>query len=179
MTPFHLIGYRDEACSICRESLNDHFEAESKGGIVAHGLNHQCPGHKNCLRKALKVNNLCPICRIPMDMNSLFTWKERSVKTLKPIIIDICNGAALGGSVSLAAFVAALVFGSLASISVNPSLLGRTSNMEPIGTIKIIAFIVTVIIGQTGLEIVEAGITGGIALSVFSRLMQKRGIPNF
>ena len=56
--------YKTDICVICNENL---FTSEHGGPVV--GLGPEGCGHKfhdDCLRRALKTNNACPMCRRPI-----------------------------------------------------------------------------------------------------------------
>lgn len=57
----------DADCVICREPLT--------GIVQAHDKLH--PIHEACIKLWLKVHGSCPICRVSIDIGTLFSWRER------------------------------------------------------------------------------------------------------
>lgn len=76
-------------CSICHDDMLGK-------PALAHG---KCePLHEACLKTWLEVSKTCPLCRGTVDVDSLFSWKERALIPLKVIIKDvrIAAGIAVG-----------------------------------------------------------------------------------
>jgi hypothetical protein len=99
---FHTVDYSNDCCAICREELNNVEDVKDKGGIVAHGVQNFDRMHRNCLISALKVNRVCPCCRAPVDVNSVFTWKDRVVTGLNssgPLVAGVVGGT-IGGVIT-------------------------------------------------------------------------------
>lgn len=94
---FHAFNYPEkldkdfeDKCPICLESLKD-------GESVAHeNGGHKHPIHRDCLISSMKVSNLCPSCRVPMNADSLFSWQDRVIIELNQIKLDAKNGALVG-----------------------------------------------------------------------------------
>lgn len=82
-------------CGICLDPL----ENES---AVAHNwqlktVHHY---HKRCLIVWLKVHAICPECKKPVDLGSLFTWQERTARFLRFARTEVCLGAATHATMS-------------------------------------------------------------------------------
>jgi hypothetical protein len=76
--------YNDK-CGICFDPL----ENEENGEPVAHegeGIKHAM--HRKCLQvwfRKYPLYDKCPSCKIQVDKNSLFTWKDRTINELKSL----------------------------------------------------------------------------------------------
>lgn len=88
--PENLDNNLDKDCPICLSSLEE-------GEVVAHDNGgHKHPIHKDCLVLSMKVNNLCPICRVPINGDPLFSWEDRMIIELNQIKLDAKKGALIG-----------------------------------------------------------------------------------
>ena len=61
-------------CPICWEEYGgtDLVLAHSNGGDLH-------PSHDLCLKRWLRDNDTCPICRAAIDRSTVFTWKDRII----------------------------------------------------------------------------------------------------
>lgn len=88
--PENLDNNLDKDCPICLSSLEE-------GEVVAHDNGgHKHPIHKDCLVLSMKVNNLCPSCRAPINGDSLFSWEDRMIIELNQIKLDAKKVALIG-----------------------------------------------------------------------------------
>lgn len=78
-------------CLICKDELS------GKPALAHEGVKCE-PCHEDCLKTWVKVKNICPKCHATVDMNSLFSWKERAITELKLMAKDALVGAIIGSS---------------------------------------------------------------------------------
>lgn len=64
-------------CNICFDPIKDKVSVAHSAGGEKH------PIHKDCLIKWLKINEICPTCRVKVDVNSVLTWKDKAIVQLK------------------------------------------------------------------------------------------------
>jgi hypothetical protein len=88
-------------CSICKDEMLEKPSLAHKGKCE--------PFHEDCLKTWIKINNICPKCHATVDVNSLFSWKERAIIQLKKELIlikeDMFVGAIIGSSLLGAALL--------------------------------------------------------------------------
>ena len=79
---FHLsIPNIEQDCGVCLDPLDK--------DVVTHdgtaGSKH--PLHKKCVSKWLKNSTTCPVCRVEIDPNSVFSLKEKTIHYIKNLNI--------------------------------------------------------------------------------------------
>lgn len=125
-----------DRCPICHCEFTE--TEVINGEVFVHDEKATHPGHRNCIRDALKISSLCPVCRINIyDYSSLFTWKERAVMNLKnsfsilfkeiiPMAIPIVIGTyMLGYSPDVISSIALGLFRSRVFIVLRRDFLGE------------------------------------------------------
>jgi Ring finger domain len=86
---YEVVG--DENCPICLEPLKN-------ADTVAHeGLGNLHPLHRSCAKSSAIFNSTCPICRVPIEEDSLLTLEDRIKLIKKDQPMAIARGA-IGGS---------------------------------------------------------------------------------
>ena len=101
---FHSYNSNDN-CSICLESMTGDRNVVAHDG--SHGEKH--PLHKECIKQCLMVKSDCPVCRVSLNTNSLFSWKEGVTNELTHITNDAFKGAKVGSYVPAPAVAAGVV----------------------------------------------------------------------
>ena len=62
-------------CPICFDPMNG-----SAPAVAHHNKGHLHPIHRDCIKKCVEqsvTDPVCPSCRVPVDVTSLYSWKER------------------------------------------------------------------------------------------------------
>lgn len=175
---FHNVGYSSDPCLICWCPMDDVEDINIKGGIIAHDGNGDThPWHSTCIKEALKVNEFCPCCRIPLDVSVLFTWKERIIREIKHVYKDaredLFEGSFLGltggFTVAALAFKAGFIFHALMTDfnnnkSKHEFAIQRKPLLELSGKIFLVIFV---------------GVTIGlVGAKVMNRFLARRGMPH-
>lgn len=170
---FHSVPYSSDICSICRDSMDNIEDVKAKGGIVAHdgndGAKHAM--HRDCIKTALKINSLCPVCRVYLNEKSLLTWQERTITELCYLVDDGLEAAILGTALGIGVLIllskrvgfAALALIGMAAGAYGAMNGGRTAEMG--GSILLSKTILLMVVGVTGVW---------MAAKMMHRLSEKR-----
>lgn len=146
-----------ENCIICLESL------ESEPAVAHEGVGHLHPLHRECAKKVHSTiipdfTKTCPTCRMPINRDFLFTWKDRCVLDLRHITRDARVGALSGLAIAagLVVLVAAKELSPLVvalAAAVTLAVVARTE----LGAVPII------VEEEEGAAVIN-GILGGVAV---------------
>jgi hypothetical protein len=108
---FYSVTRTPDICGICPDSLQT-------GDPVAHtGLGgHLHPMHRKCIKEWAIRQRQCPYCRVPIEISSLQTWKDK-VQAVIIKMMPMAKQAAVVGIIGVTADIALrIIFGS----TVNP-----------------------------------------------------------
>jgi hypothetical protein len=139
----HYYSYKaaeDANCPVCLEPLEN-------TDVVAHeGLGHLHALHRSCAKSSAVFNDKCPTCRIPIDKDSLITWKDRAIiklgsmgAVIKTVALGTV-GAALGavaivGLAALAPPSRAAVIAGVAAAAGATALSVASPRAAPVGIV--------------------------------------------
>lgn len=145
---YNVVLPSEEACWICLDSMNDGKEVVAHGGEL--GAKHRV--HKSCIKEWVvkSGSHLCPNCKEPTQVSSLFSWRERHPKAIRSSLI----GLAAGG-----VFLAVLKAGG------KPSLYSLAANTVGLATSTLLINGAVIVGGKVGQMIVE-GVNVGLARGI-------------
>jgi Ring finger domain len=139
----HYYSYKaaeDANCPICLEPL------ENTDAVAHEGLGHLHALHRSCAKSSAVFNDKCPTCRMPIDKDSLITWKDRAIiklgsmgAVIKTVALGTV-GAALGavaivGLAALAPPSRAAVIAGVAAAAGATALSVASPRAAPVGIV--------------------------------------------
>lgn len=70
-------------CNVCHDPIKNSISVAHTGDGQMH------PIHRKCLIKWLEIKEICPTCRVEVDVDSVFTWKDKAIVQLKLMKKDV------------------------------------------------------------------------------------------
>lgn len=120
---FHSVRSTDD-CYVCTDTMaNSDTVGHAEGGELH-------PAHRKCLKIWLETHDICPVCRTQVNVNSIFTWKDKAIKELKLMGKDAIFGglAALAISLSLEGISHYLLFDFARGVGVGATAIGGVAS---------------------------------------------------